>query len=50
MASPDFLMEFAGLPWNFERQMGLRPSPKTGSAIHYLVTAVSVKKTLKELL
>ena len=37
-------MEFAGLPWDFEREMGHRPAPKTGSAVHYSVTAFSVKK------
>jgi hypothetical protein len=30
---------------DFERQMGLG-RPKTGSALHHLVTAVSVKKAL----
>ena len=28
IANPDFPMEFAGLPWDFERQTGPRPSPK----------------------
>jgi hypothetical protein len=43
-------MEFAGLPWDIERERGSRPFPKTGSALHHLVTAVGVKKALKELL
>jgi hypothetical protein len=43
-------MEFAGLPWDIERERGPRPSPKTGSALHHLVTTVDVKKALKELL
>jgi hypothetical protein len=43
-------MEFAGLPWDIERERGPRPSPETGSALHHLVTAVDVKKALKELL
>jgi hypothetical protein len=37
-------MEFAELPWDFEREMGHRPFPKTGSAVQRSVTAVSVKK------
>src|SRR6202011_3896185 len=45
IASPDFRMGFAGLPWEFERQMGLG-RPPTGSALNHLVTAVSVKKAL----
>jgi hypothetical protein len=40
-------MEFAELPWDFEREMGHRPFPKNGSAVHYSVTAVSVKKAFK---
>ena len=50
IANPDFPTEFAGLPWDFERQTGPRPSPKTGSALHHLVTAVSVKKALMGLI
>jgi hypothetical protein len=37
-------MEFAELPWDFEREMGHRPVPKIGSAVQRSVTAVSVKK------
>jgi hypothetical protein len=42
-------MEFAGLPWDFERQWVLA-APETGSALHHLVTAVGVKKALRGLL
>jgi hypothetical protein len=49
-ANPDFPMEFAGLPWDFERDRGPRPSPKTGSAVHHLVTSFGVKKALMGLL
>src|SRR5207244_2111669 len=45
LAPPHFQTESAGLPWHFERERGPRPSP-TGSALHYLVTALSVKKAL----
>jgi hypothetical protein len=38
-------MEFEGLPWDFERKWNLG-RPKTGSALHHLVTAFSVKKGL----
>ena len=38
-------MEFEGLPWDFERKWDLG-RPKTGSALHHLVTAFSVKKEL----
>jgi hypothetical protein len=37
-------MEFAKLPWDFEREMGHRPFPKIGSAVQRSVTAFSVKK------
>jgi hypothetical protein len=38
-------MEFEGLPWDFERKWDLG-RPKTGLALHHLVTAFSVKKPL----
>jgi hypothetical protein len=52
IANPEFPMEFAGLPWDFkrrdfERQCGLG-RPQTGSALHHLVTSVSVKKALMD--
>jgi hypothetical protein len=40
-------MGFDGLPWDFERQWGLG-RPKTGSALHHLVTSSSVKKALMD--
>jgi hypothetical protein len=41
-------MEFAELPWDFEREISHRPFPKTGSAVQRSVTAVSVKKAFKK--
>jgi hypothetical protein len=38
-------MEFEGLPWDYERKWDLG-RPKTGLALHHLVTAFSVKKGL----
>jgi hypothetical protein len=43
-------MEFAGLPWDFERQKRGLGRPQTGSAVHHLVTSVSIKKALMGLL
>jgi hypothetical protein len=43
-------MEFAGLPWDFERQKWGLGRPQTGSAVHHLVTSVSIKKALMGLL
>ena len=45
-ANPDLSTELAGLPWHFKRERGPRPSPKTGSALHHLVTAFRLKKAL----
>jgi hypothetical protein len=39
-------MEFAGLPWDFERQKWGLGRPQTGSAVHHLVTALRLKKAL----
>jgi hypothetical protein len=47
IANPDFPTGFGGLPWDFERQQGLG-RPPTGSALHHLVTSVSVKKALMD--
>src|SRR5258705_1009030 len=43
-------MELGGLPWDFERETGASAVPQNGSALHHLVTAVSVKKALPGLL
>ena len=43
-------MELGGLPWDFEREKGASAVPSNGSALHHLVTAVSVKKALPGLL
>ena len=45
IANPDFPMEFAGLPWDFERHRA-STVPKPVPALHHLVTAVSIKKAL----
>src|SRR6202012_6216787 len=44
--NPGFRMECDGLPWQFARSNGGLGRSQTGSALHHLVTAVSVKKTL----
>src|SRR2546430_10094916 len=38
-----------GCHWDFEREKGPLPSPQNGSALHHLVTAVSVKKKVSGL-
>ena len=38
-------MEFAGLPWDSSVNR-FAAVPQTGSALHHLVTAVSIKKAL----
>src|SRR6266404_5011787 len=50
LANPDFPMELGRLPWDFEREKGASAVPPNGSALHHLVTAVSVKKALPRLL
>jgi hypothetical protein len=45
IASPEFHMEFAALPWDSSVNR-FAAVPQTGSALHHLVTAVSIKKAL----
>ena len=46
LANPDFPTECCWAAMGFRASNGASAVPKTGSALHHLVTAVSVKKTL----
>jgi hypothetical protein len=45
VATPDFLTECAGLPWDLSVTEA-SAVPDTGSAVHHLVTSTNVKKSL----
>jgi hypothetical protein len=46
----EYLGPRLGLPWEFEREKSVRAAPHPGSALHHLVTTLSVKKPLRGLL